>query len=292
MAKGKIIRLLGGFYTIKREDGKIIESRAKGNFRHKDIDPIVGDNVEFREGEGETLAYIEKVLPRSSAMLRPPIANVDQVMVIVPVAEPKYNSELITKMLVHYEKESVPIVILVSKRDLDEEKSVQLAENFRRVGYPTYAVSLIDEGDAEKLRPVLKDKTTALSGVSAAGKSTLTSHFIDGEVKTGDLSKKTMRGKHTTRHSELFEGEDGIYIFDTPGFSSLEPDGIESEDLKEYFPEFRRLLGECKFNNCMHINEPKCAVKAAVADGEIWRERYDSYVKIYEQLREKEKNQW
>ncbi|MDO5714257.1 MAG: ribosome small subunit-dependent GTPase A [Tissierellia bacterium] len=292
MAKGKIIRLLGGFYTIKTEDGKIVESRAKGNFRHKDIAPLVGDYVNFKEGEGDTLGYIEKVYPRTSVMLRPPVANVDQVMVIIPVEQPKYNLDLITKLLVHYERQKIPIIIVISKIDLDCHEGEFLKQQFQRIGYPTYSLVLTDKEQVETLRPLLQDKTTVLAGVSAAGKSTLTTHFIDEEVKVGGLSAKTQRGKHTTRHNELFDNGEGIYILDTPGFSSIDLREIESDSLKNYFPEFLKLEGTCKFMNCSHSKEPGCAVKQEVEQGIIWDERYQSYIKMYEEQKDKEKHQW
>lgn len=291
MKTGKITKLLGGFYYIADEEGNIYESRAKGNFRHKSLTPMVGDWVEFTEGQGNTLAYIQKLLPRSSQMKRPAVANVDQVFLVVPVDEPKYNLDLINKLLVYYEKEKIPIVILINKVDLNVEEGEYLKRNFALTGYPVYALSFTTPSDLERLRPLLAHKTTALAGVSAAGKSTLTDYFVEEDVKVGGLSKKTMRGKHTTRHNELFEGKDGIFLLDTPGFSSIEMAELKSRELKRYFPEFRK-AGPCRFLDCDHRKEPGCEVKSLVDEGKIWDKRYEGYLSLFEELKEREKREW
>ncbi|MCI5643059.1 MAG: ribosome small subunit-dependent GTPase A [Peptoniphilus sp.] len=278
---GKIIKLTGGFYYIKSGD-KIFETRARGNFRHSKVEPIVGDDVEFKQEE-KTLGYIEKVYPRKNMLTRPKVSNVDLALIVIPVMDPKYNLVIIDKTIIQAEYEGIDVAIVVNKSDLDEESAKELAKIYKNSGFDTFMIS--DKDDSIKsLREYLRGKTVALCGVSGAGKSTITSRILDKDVEIGKVSEKTKRGKHTTRHTEILYNED-IYIFDTPGFSSLSLK-ISEDDLKNYFREFKNFTS-CKFNNCNHIKEPKCAVKDAVDKGEIEKSRYENYLYIYNELKEK-----
>ena len=283
--KGKIIKLLGGFYYIYA-NGNIYETRARGNFRHNQTKPVVGDDVEFKYEE-DKLGYIEKVYPRKNILVRPTVANVDQVLIVIPVKDPVYNLNLVDKMIANYENE-VEILIAVNKYDLDKKEAEKLMDIYRKAGFMTFLISYVYEFTFDLLKSYLNGKTTALCGVSAAGKSTIASHVLGREVRVGDISEKTKRGRHTTRHTEIFFGDNETYLFDTPGFSSLEL-GIDSDNLQEKFREFSRYRDRCKFSNCKHINEPECAVKEAVIVGEIPESRYINYVNIYNELKEKEK---
>ncbi|MGF0094863.1 ribosome small subunit-dependent GTPase A [Peptoniphilus sp. SGI.035] len=278
---GKIIKLTGGFYYIKSGD-KIFETRARGNFRHSKVEPIVGDDVEFKQEE-KTLGYIEKVYPRKNMLTRPKVSNVDLALIVIPVMDPKYNLVIIDKTIIQAEYEGIDVAIVVNKSDLDEESAKELAKIYKNSGFDTFMIS--DKDDSIKsLREYLRGKTVALCGVSGAGKSTITSRILDKDVEIGKVSEKTKRGKHTTRHTEILYNED-IYIFDTPGFSSLSLK-ISEDDLKNFFREFKNFTS-CKFNNCNHIKEPKCAVKDAVDKGEIEKSRYENYLYIYNELKEK-----
>ena len=279
--RGKIIKLTGGFYYIKSGD-EVFETRARGNFRHSKVEPIVGDDVEFKYEE-KTLGYIEKVYPRKNMLTRPRVSNVDLALIVIPVLDPKYNLVIIDKTIIQAEHEGIDLAIVINKSDLDEESAEELARIYKNSGFETFVISDKDD-NIENLRAYLHGKTVALCGVSGAGKSTITSRILNKEVEVGKVSQKTKRGKHTTRHTEILYNED-IYIFDTPGFSSLTLK-IDEEDLKNYFREFKN-FNNCKFNNCNHIKEPKCAVKDAVDRDQIEKSRYENYLYIFNELKEK-----
>lgn len=278
---GKIIKLTGGFYYILAE-GKVYETRARGNFRHTKVDPIVGDNVEFKFEE-KTLGYIEKVYPRKNMLTRPKVSNVDMALVVVPVMDPKYNLVTIDKTIIQAESQGIDVVLVINKCDLDREESLSLASLYENSGFKTFMISNKDNS-IEDLRDYIRGKTVALCGVSGAGKSTITSRILNRDVEVGSVSDKTRRGKHTTRHTEILYNDD-IYIFDTPGFSSLSLN-IDCDELKNYFREFKKFTN-CKFNNCNHIREPQCGVKEALEAGKIEKERYENYLYIYEELKNK-----
>ncbi|MEF3317400.1 ribosome small subunit-dependent GTPase A [Peptoniphilus grossensis] len=278
---GKIIKLTGGFYYIKSGD-EVFETRARGNFRHSKVEPIVGDDVEFKYEE-KTLGYIEKVYPRKNMLTRPRVSNVDLALIVIPVLDPKYNLVIIDKTIIQAEHEGIDLAIVINKSDLDSESAEELARIYKNSGFETFVISDKDD-NIENLRAYLHGKTVALCGVSGAGKSTITSRILNKEVEVGKVSQKTKRGKHTTRHTEILYNDD-IYIFDTPGFSSLTLK-IEEEELKNYFREFKN-FNNCKFNNCNHIKEPKCAVKDAVDRGQIEKSRYENYLYIFNELKEK-----
>lgn len=280
---GKIIKLTGGFYYVK--DDKVYETRARGLFRHKDEKPVVGDIVDF-EVEKEMLGYITNVHPRKNMLKRPPVANVDLALVIIPTKNPNPNIFLIDKVLAEYDKEDMTVKIVISKADLDKDYANELKNIYEKAGYETYIYSAITGEGKESIKNLLEGKTTALSGVSAAGKSTLISNILNINLETGTVSSKLNRGKHTTRHVEIFPGENNTFIFDTPGFSSYEVD-VEAEDLKYYFREFNKY--SCKFNDCHHVNEPGCGVKAALENGEVEETRYESYIRLYEELKNRRK---
>lgn len=278
---GKIIKLTGGFYYIKSGD-EVFESRARGNFRHSKVEPIVGDDVEFKYEE-KTLGYIEKVYPRKNMLTRPRVSNVDLALIVIPVLDPKYNLVIIDKTIIQAEYEGIDLSVVINKADLDRKNAEELARIYQNSGFETFVISDKDD-NIENLRAYLHGKTVALCGVSGAGKSTITSRILNKEVEVGKVSEKTKRGKHTTRHTEILYNEN-IYIFDTPGFSSLSLK-IDEEDLKNYFREFKN-FNNCKFNNCNHIKEPKCAVKDAVDRGQIEKSRYENYLYIFNELKEK-----
>ena len=289
---GKIIKGIGGFYYVVCENGITYECKAKGVFRNRKIKPLVGDNVEIEIlDEVKNLGNIEDILPRFNWLNRPAVANVDQTVIIFAVSAPAPNFNLLDRFLINMEQHEVPTVICFNKVDLEGfRQSEDICRSYTKSGYEVLFISAESGYGIDVLEAVIKGKTTVFAGPSGVGKSsTLNSLFPDANVQTGGLSEKIQRGKHTTRHSELMFVDDDTYIMDTPGFSSLYTEGIEAEDLKLYFPEIAAYTGTCKFNMCNHISEPGCLVKKAVSDGRISKMRYDDYVMIYNELKEKRK---
>jgi len=289
---GKIIKGIGGFYYVVCENGVTYECKAKGVFRNRKIKPLVGDNVEIEILDAEkNLGNIEDILPRFNWLNRPAVANVDQTVIIFAVSAPEPNFNLLDRFLINMEQHEVPTIICFNKIDLEGfRQSEDICRSYTKSGYEVLFISAESGYGINTLEAVIKGKTTVFAGPSGVGKSsTLNSLFPDANVQTGGLSEKIQRGKHTTRHSELMFVDDDTYIMDTPGFSSLYTEGIEAEDLKLYFPEIAAYTGTCKFNMCNHISEPGCLVKEAVGDGRISKMRYDDYVMIYNELKEKRK---
>ena len=289
---GKIIKGIGGFYYVVCENGITYECKAKGVFRNRKIKPLVGDNVEIEIlDEEKNLGNIEDILPRFNWLNRPAVANVDQTVIIFAVSAPAPNFNLLDRFLINMEQHEVPTVICFNKVDLEGfRQSEDICRSYTKSGYEVLFISAESGYGIDVLEAVIKGKTTVFAGPSGVGKSsTLNSLFPDANVQTGGLSEKIQRGKHTTRHSELMFVDDDTYIMDTPGFSSLYTEGIEAEDLKLYFPEIAAYTGTCKFNMCNHISEPGCLVKKADSDGRISKMRYDDYVMIYNELKEKRK---
>ena len=289
---GKIIKGIGGFYYVVCENDITYQCKAKGVFRNRKIKPLVGDNVEIEIlDEEKNLGNIEDILPRFNWLNRPAVANVDQTVIIFAVSAPAPNFNLLDRFLINMEQHEVPTVICFNKVDLEGfRQSEDICRSYTKSGYEVLFISAESGYGIDVLEAVIKGKTTVFAGPSGVGKSsTLNSLFPDANVQTGGLSEKIQRGKHTTRHSELMFVDDDTYIMDTPGFSSLYTEGIEAEDLKLYFPEIAAYTGTCKFNMCNHISEPGCLVKKAVSDGRISKMRYDDYVMIYNELKEKRK---
>ena len=290
--KGRITKLLGGYYYVAGEDGEYYETRARGILRHVGQKPVVGDYVEITVDEAHQLHSVEKILERTNSILRPPIANVDQIFLFIPTANPKYNLLLIDKMLAYYESKHVEVVPIISKCDMDPEEALKLTALYESAVYKVYRLSAYERETVESVKKLLPGKTTALSGVSGSGKSTFLNNVLGLNLETGSVSEKTNRGKHTTRHTEIFKGEGGMYLFDTPGFSSMDLSEIESGELDKYFRDFHDYLGQCKFHDCSHRKEPGCRILKAYTDGAIKPSRYENYLKIYEELSEKENSKW
>ncbi|KID42157.1 ribosome small subunit-dependent GTPase A [Fructilactobacillus fructivorans] len=289
MKKGKIYQSLSGFYDVK-SDGKVYRTKARGNFRKKNIKPIVGDMVEFditNVNEG----YILKMLPRFNELIRPPVANTDQAVVVSSAVEPDFSFSLLDKQLVALEKQKITPIIYISKTDLlSSEKQIdffkKIAKDYRTIGYDVILPVEVDDPHAiNEVAKKLPHKQSIVMGQTGSGKSTLLNQ-IDPELKlkTGEVSKSLSRGKHTTRKVSLLTVNEGL-IADTPGFSSFDTLDIKSNELKNYFPEFKRVSANCKFRECLHVNEPGCAVKAGVESGTILKSRYDDYLQEYNLLK-------
>ena len=278
---GRIIKGIGGFYYVKTESGEVTECRARGVFRKENIKPLVGDSVEFSV-EGN-LGYVEKILPRKNMLLRPAVANIDAVFIVLAAKEPDPDTLLCDKIVLSAEIAGIEPIICINKTDL--KSADDLEKTYKNAGYKAFCVSAKDENVREVIMPYLIGKTTAFSGLSGVGKSTLLGILTGKEQETGEVSQKIKRGRHTTRCVELLELASGGYVLDTPGFSSFEIGGIKADELKDHFPEMRELGEKCRFKGCLHIDEPDCAVKAALTKGNIAKSRYESYKIFYETLK-------
>ena len=285
---GKIIKGIAGFYYVYGEDHLIYECKAKGIFRNRSIKPAVGDNVEIAVlGTDPPEGNIEKILPRKNTLVRPAAANVDQVLVVFALADPEPNLNLLDSFLVMLERLGIPAAVGFKKMDLSHETVMyRYRQIYEPAGYPVLFFSACEDQGMEAVRHFLTGKTTALAGPSGVGKSSLMNRILpDARMETGSISEKIKRGRHTTRHSELFCTEPGTYLMDTPGFSSVFVDGMEEQELKDCFPEFHPFESECRFPGCVHIGERICGVKAAVEEGKISNSRYGNYQLFYQELK-------
>ncbi|BCJ95280.1 putative ribosome biogenesis GTPase RsgA [Anaerocolumna cellulosilytica] len=285
---GKIIKGIAGFYYVYVEQHGLYECKAKGIFRNQKVKPLVGDNVsiDVLDEEGNK-GNITAILPRNNALIRPAVANVDQAVVIFAAADPAPNLNLLDRFLVLMLKQRVETIICFNKRDIVTEDDILLLEAiYKKCGYHVIFTSTYTEEGLLKLKELLKDKTSVVAGPSGVGKSSIVNHIQpEADMETGEISDKIKRGKHTTRHSEIIYIQKGTYICDTPGFSSLYVNDMEKEELKNYFMEFRDYEDACRFQGCVHINEPGCAVKNAVKSGKISEIRYENYSVLYEELK-------
>lgn len=299
--RGIIIRSTGSWYDILSESKEKFKGRLRGKFKIHDLkvtNPIaVGDVVEFeKDAKGEDgSVLITDILPRENYIIRKAVkktahghliaTNVDQTILIVTMVYPITSSGFIDRFLVSAEAFRIPAIIVFNKTDLyqeeDWERAKELEETYTKIGYSCIFTSTVSKSGIEELKASLKNKKSVISGHSGVGKSTLINAIVpDLDLRTDELSSYTDKGKHTTTFAEMFEIEDETYIIDTPGIKELGLFEIDEDELSHYFPEMRDLLGQCKFNNCKHVNEPKCAVIEKVQQGEIALSRYESYLKM------------
>lgn len=288
--QGKIIKGIAGFYYIYAEDGNIYECKAKGIFRKDNFKPLVGDNVEITVlNEEEKEGSVTSILPRRNSLIRPAVSNVDQAFLIFAMENPKPNFLLLDRFLIMMKQQEIPAVICFNKKDVGEKEEMEkLYEIYTGCGYRVVLSSTYEGEGMDEIHEILKGKTTVVAGPSGVGKSSIT-NCMQGEVQmeTGEISKKLKRGKHTTRHSQVIPVEKNTFLVDTPGFSSLYLTDMKEEELRDYFPEFVMYEPQCRFQGCMHIHEPGCAVKKALSEGKISQQRYDNYLALYEELKEK-----
>lgn len=290
--QGKIIRGIAGFYYVHVPDLGLLECKAKGVFRNRREKPLVGDNVEVELiDRGKRIGSVEKILPRRNALIRPAVANVDQAIVIFAVSYPKPNLNLLDRFLLMMASQGISVGICFNKMDMVQEEEVQeMILQYRQSGADLYLTSTYRGEGLDILQENLLNRTTVLAGPSGTGKSSvINALFPEAQMETGQISEKIKRGKHTTRHSELFSLGGNTYLMDTPGFTSLSLPDLEKEDLRNYYEEFFPFQDQCRFLGCVHIHEPDCAVKEALEQGKIPKNRYENYKMFYEELSQKKR---
>lgn len=287
MEQGVICKGIGGFYYVRMDaDGRTVECKARGRFRREGIKPTVGDRVQVNIGADGT-GYLDEILPRNNHFIRPAIANVDRAFVVITPCDPQPNLLLIDKILAICAIKKIEAVVVVNKTDLQDGE--QLAHIYEQAGYRVIRASAATGRGMEEIRTAMQGCISFFSGSSGIGKSSIINRLIPGIcMEVGDISKKIARGRHTTRHVELFPLEGGGYLADTPGFSSFDMeklDVMKKDQLIDGFPDILRYADGCRFTGCSHTCEKGCRVLEAVSAGDIPISRHNSYVKLYEQLK-------
>ncbi len=288
---GKIIKGIAGFYYVHTFEG-VYECKAKGIFRNQKIKPLVGDNVEIDIlDQEEKKGNITGILPRKNELIRPAVANVDQALVVFALSHPEPNFNLLDRFLVMMEAQNLSTVICFNKSDLEAGfNKEEMISHYKNAGYRVVETSTRLQQGIDEIDEILTGKTTVLAGPSGVGKSSMVNQVSNGfRMDTGSVSEKIGRGRHTTRHSEIFCIKEKTYIVDTPGFSSLMVMDMDPAHLRFHFPEFEQYEGMCKFNGCVHIHEPACSLKEALERGEISQMRYQHYKQFFEELSNKKK---
>lgn len=291
MIKGIITKGVAGFYYVKTSH-EVYECKPRGIFRKTGISPLPGDRVQITNiNENDKTATIEEIHPRKSILKRPAVVNVDQIAVVISVKSPLPDFLLLDKLLVTAEYQKIKAFVIINKIDLDSENNYSnTVEIYESAGYEVLPVSGLKNKGFKELNQLLNDKISVFAGQSGVGKSTILNNIMNSNVmKTGDLSTKNRKGKHTTRHAELIKLKSGGYVVDTPGFSSYELNELEYMQIGFYYPEFKKYINQCKYRQCSHISEPHCAVKDALNNREINNERYKRYVQIYDDMKQKKK---
>lgn len=289
---GRVLKGIGGFYTVCDEEGVLYTCMARGKFRKDKLTPTVGDYVEFDPGSDTQEGYLLRILPRKNQLRRPPVSNIDLVAVVVAWKDPLPDMLLVDRLLAQACELGLEAVLIINKCDLAEPGAVEeMAAGYRHLAGVIPISAQTGEG-VDALRPLMAGKTFCVAGASGVGKSSLLRHFAGEELAVGSVSQRLGRGKHTTRHVELFPVEGGGYVVDTPGFSLLEMDPMDPAKLAELYPDFAAWREDCRFTGCRHLKEPGCAVKAAVETGEVDAARYQRYVQLMAELDEMWRNRY
>lgn len=294
--EGTIVKGYSGFYYVAFQ-GALYECSLRGKNRKKKVKFLPGDKVLFRIGEGiddDTRGgAIEELLPRKNELVRPPVANLDQLVIISAMSDPAPDLRLIDRLTVFAQWNEVTPVLCFNKSDLvNQEERQKITKIYEPTGFPLVFCSTVTGEGIDEMKALLSDKFSVLAGNSGVGKSSMMNAISDKwQLATGEVSEKLGRGRHTTRHVELFQLDDNTLIADTPGFSTLTvPEDIKREELSRLFPEFLDRLSDCRFATCMHKNEPDCAVKTAIAEGEVAQSRYDNYLAFLEEVIQQERS--
>jgi ribosome biogenesis GTPase len=294
MKEGRILKAFGGFFYVYDFESKdVYECRARGRLKQEKVDIIAGDIVDFTIFEDQT-GIVENRKERDNYLFRPPIANVEQVVITSAIMEPDLHYKLLDRLLVLAEAEDFEIIICINKIDLSGlEKAKETLRPYEKINYKVIYTSIEDNLGIDELRQALRDKVSVFAGPSGVGKSSLLNAIQPGlELKMGEISDKIKRGRHTTRHVELLPLEFGGWVADTPGFSSLDVTSISSENLQYFFPEILESLDYCKFYPCSHSHEPKCGVKDALEQGKIAEHRYENYLEFLAEIQQAEEKNW
>lgn len=280
------MRGIGGFYTVRDDTGADYTLRARGRLRREGMSPLVGDRVLFSPGEGETHGWVDVILPRTSMLLRPQAANVS-LLVIVVAPEPQPDLLLVDRLLVHAARSDFSCILCVNKCDMDAELSGSIRAQYEASGLSVLPVSAVTGEGLQAVRERMLGELCCMAGQSAVGKSTLLNALCGLSLKTGEVSEKIRRGRHTTRHAELLE-EGGLFVLDTPGFSqlSLGEEKIDPVELADAYPEYRSLSENCRFQPCSHHKEPDCAVLAAIERGDLDAQRHQRYLALLAEVSE------
>lgn len=277
---GIVIKNMNGYFYVQVPDGQVLECKVRGKLKKSRYSILVGDRVDVSED-----GFVEAIHPRYNAMVRPAIANIDQVILVVAAREPDINELLFNRLLVMIEDSDIPLVICINKWDLADDRAKALVERYRNVGYEVITTSTFEGRGIDGLREHLAHKVTAFAGPSGVGKSSLL-NAVDPkfQFQTGSVSNKIKRGRHTTRHATLFALDGDSFIMDTPGFSAVEFKNLSLERLTSLFPEFLNHESACQFSPCYHLHEPVCGVKKALEAGDISQERYEAYLAIRQEI--------
>lgn len=287
---GRIIQGIGGYYTVVDGNESHV-CRARGNFRAKKVTPMVGDYVKYNPSSDESDGYITDIVDRKNHLLRPMVANIDMLIIVLSPESPKPDFNLVDILLVNAFKINADICLVVNKCDLDSKYSQSILDKYPHI-LKRFALSAKTNKGIRNFKKAIEGKTICFAGQSAVGKSSVLNRLLPkANLQTGEVSKKTQRGKHTTRQANLLEYNKG-YVVDSPGFSMLELDLEDPKNIKDYYPDFVEYSHECKFNGCLHYSEPKCAVIEAVKQGKIDADRHNRYKKIYEQMNERWKKRY
>jgi len=291
LPEGIILKGVGGFYEVLDENDlqSIYTCKVRGVFRKNELTPLPGDRVVFKIlDEKKKEGHIEKIADRRNSFIRPPVANIDQLAIVMAVNSPEPDLMLVDKLIISCQAKDIRPLIIINKTDLDEGGSVdELRKIYEPTGFPIIMLSKFLKESYDKLHQELIGYTTAFAGQSGVGKSTILNMIMDNWLmETGDVSEKIKRGKHTTRHVQLFRLDNGGFILDTPGFSSYSLSEINHQELDSYYPDFKDCLGLCRFKGCSHRNEPGCAVKELCSQGKLDKGRYNRYVELYGELKE------
>ena len=290
--QGTILKGIGGFYYARNDAGEVFTLRAQGKLRRERLKPKVGDRVEMLPGEGEEHGWIQGIMPRRNELVRPPVANIDVVVIVAAAATPEPDLMMVDRLMVNARRAGIDVQLVISKQDLNPQGALAVLEQYRGAEAAPLAVSAATGEGVDALRKRLRGKVHALAGQSGAGKSTLINALYGLTLETGDLSRKIERGRNTTRSCELIPVEGGGMVLDTPGFSLLESEMIEPVTLKDSWPEFAPYEGQCFFQPCYHATEPRCAVRDAVAGGEIDQRRHDRYRELLEDMKTRWKERY
>ncbi len=289
MIRGRITKGVGGLYFVDTGE-RVLECKPKGIFRKEGKKPLVGDFAEVSElpdGSGQIVDIVDRI----NSLIRPEVANASQAMLVFAVTSPKPSLNLADRFLINMEKSGVSTILVFNKADLASDEEIEaIRESYKGTGYDVHFISAKNAEGISELKALLHGKTTVLAGPSGVGKSTLVNLLqSQAEMQTGSISERIMRGKHTTRHSEVLKVDDESYIIDTPGFTSFDIFDTEPLDLFRLYPEMKICDGMCRFTGCAHINEPDCEIKDRVRAGEISKTRYDNYKLLYSELKNRKK---